>query len=367
MGLVQKPFNGDIGKPSKSRMIALVKTELEKTPGEIVLLFVTTYVVVRYRQGIKWSLLAILTSPLILFAAFVPRWRDFFTVNARLVGAKNDPNYLATFLALGLLIAAVYFLYTNSSKRWAGVAYIALFSPLFLWAYSRAAFLSVAIALVILLVLYFLEERSLVRARFAGILCGVFILFTAFSFFVLPNETQFLIYRRSIAPVFPSIELRGFMANWISEGDAGLRTAILEDAPTDTFDLSRGSLWKDALGKAAISPLGLGPAYHNWNSVGNIGRPHNTFLEVVLTAGWGGLMAFLAFLYFVARGTVRLLRRPDFTGVALAIGFIYLLLSGMFLDMFTLRWLWLIMGMIAGYTFLIGNEESQSINNPARL
>lgn len=329
--------------------------------------FVAAYTVVRYRKTLRWSLLAISVSPLVLFAAFLPQLRGFFSVSGRLIGARNDPNYLATFLALGLIIASAYFLYTRSSSRWLGIFYIIVLSPLFLWAYSRAAFLSIALALISLSVVYIISERTLKDFVFVSVLGLVFIFATTASFFILPSDSQFLIYHRSVAPVFPSEVLREFMADFISNGDVELHAIVLRNTPSDTFDISRGALWKEALGRSAVSPLGFGPAYHNWNPVGTIGRPHSLWFEVVLTAGWLGFILWLTLIFSVAKRAWQLVRLRNFTGIALATSYAYLLLNSFFLDMFTLRWLWLIMGIIVGYSFLNNNEITKSIRASADL
>lgn len=331
------------------------------------LFFLTVYIVVRYAKSVRWILSAIVFSPIVLFLAFVPRLQDFFVEDARLIGARNDPNYLATFLALGLIIAAAFFLYTRSRLKWLGVVYIVVMSPLFLWAHSRAAFLSIAVALIILSAIYVIRERSFIRIGLVGILGTIFILSNIFSFFVLPNTSQALIYRRSIANVFPSETLRGFMADFTSQGDTSLHTAVLRNIPTDTFDISRGELWRDALNKSVRSPLGFGPAYHNWSPIGDIGRPHNLFLEVVLTAGWIGFFAFLIFVGLVFLKLSKIMRGSNWVGIALGTSFVYLLLNGLFLDMLTLRWLWLIMGLIVGYAFLEGDENTESISAATHL
>ena len=44
----------------------------------------------------------------------------------------------------------------------------------------------------------------------------------------------------------------------------------------------------------------------------------------------------------------RLREIGSWTDNAIFIGLIYLLINGFFLDMLTLRWLWLLMGMVVG-------------------
>jgi len=326
-----------------------------------ILFFLSIYVVVRYKKSIKWILGAVAFSPLVLFLAFAPRWQEFFVDNARLIGARNDPNYLATFLALGLIFAAVYFLYSRPHSRWFGILYIVLFFPLFLWAHSRAAFLSIAATLIVLAIIYVVKKRSFRSLGFVGILGSVFVFAIVASFFVLPSDSQLLIYRRSIVLVSPSESLNKTVADFILDGDTKLRTVALTNISTNTFDVSRGALWRDALWKSTKSPLGFGPAYHNWNPVFGPGRPHNLWLEVALTAGWGGLVIWVVLMITIFRDLIAISRRNDFVDMALAGGFVYLLINGTFADMLTLRWMWLVMGMIVGYAFLKRNEKSERL------
>lgn len=309
-----------------------------------ILFFFTIYVINRYRDSLKLSLGAIVVAPVVLIAAFAPWWRDFFVDNARLIGAKNDPNYLATFIAMGLIISWTYFLYTNSHKKWLGIFAMSFNIPLLLWTGSRSAFLSIALAYILLLSLYLSSKFSSLKARKALTLFGILILFLIFSYFILPSDSLTSLYERA-----PSS-----------------RTTVSEFT-YDGFDYSRGRLWSEGYSKSLRAPLGFGFAYHNWNPIGDIGRPHNLWLEVALSSGWVGLSSFIIILVFVVKNILSLLKDRNFVTVSLAVGFVYLLISGLFLDMFTLRWLWLIMGMIVGYSFLKSDEKTKSISTPPNL
>jgi len=312
--------------PSWADYSSEVYLEFSRIILSFLIFLLSTYLAIFYRKSIYWIIGAIALSPVVLFSAFIPRWQSFFVENSRLIGARNDPNYLASFLAIGLIVAGAYFLYTKSNHRWFSFIYIIFMSPFFLWAHSRGAFLSLGVALIVLSFIYFFQNHAFRRIIPIGILGMVFILSITLSSFVLPS-------------------------------------AASRDITGDGFNYSRGSLWVDGVSMIAVSPLGFGPAYHNWNPVGNIGRPHNTFLEVALTSGFGGLFAWGSILYMLFFSLSKIIKRKDFIGTALTISFIYLLLNGLFLDMLTLRWFWLIAGMIVGYEFVNRNEESKSISN----
>lgn len=328
-----------------------------------VLFILTVYITSNYRKTQDLAVVAIVFSPVILYLAFSPNFRGFFTEGGRLVGANNDPNYLSTFLALGIIFAVSYFLFTKSNKRWLGVIYIIFSSPIFLWAYSRAAFLSLFFALFLLAFVRLSVGRSFKDIVMVGIV-GITLIFSMVgSFFVLPSDSQSLIYRRSIAPVLSSEKLRGFMETKASDVSNNVYAVVSTEVPTDDFSYSRGEIWRDGLNLAIASPLGFGPAYDAWSPVGRVGRAHNVYLEVALTAGWAGAAIFLFFIYKMLRRSVVLLRSADFKKIGLAVGFLYLIINSFFLDMFTLRWLWLIMGIIVSYSYLENGEASKSISN----
>lgn len=326
--------------------------------------FVSIYIVIRYKMSLYWGLLAMTVSPLVLFAAFVPKWQDFFVENARLIGAQNDPNITASFIAVGLLISSVFYLYDESRLRWLGGLYVALSMPLFLWANSRGAIFSIAVVLALLSTLYFFRGLSWRRTGAILVLFGIFVLSVPAALLVLPKDSRVSIYQGFIAPVLPSESLREFVVeNWISEGDSELRTAVLRDISIDSFSLSRGSLWSLAFEKTIKSPLGFGPAYHKWNPVERGTGAHNLWLQIPLTAGWGGFLLWLVFLGAVFREMFQIMKSESFIGTALSVGLVFLLINGIFIDIFTLRWMWLIIGMTVGYSFLKNNETAKSISN----
>ena len=138
--------------------LSSVYSELGRLFIAVLTFFVAAHVVCVNPKSLKWTLSAVVASPVVLYLAFLPKLQEFFIRDARLVGAKNDPNYLATFLALGLIIASVFFLFNKGRRRWLGIVYIFAASPLFLWANSRAALVSIFAALAAMSVLYFLKK-----------------------------------------------------------------------------------------------------------------------------------------------------------------------------------------------------------------
>ncbi|PIR98231.1 MAG: hypothetical protein COT89_00795 [Candidatus Colwellbacteria bacterium CG10_big_fil_rev_8_21_14_0_10_42_22] len=329
----------------------------------ILVFFISTYVVIRHERGLRWGLLAMLTSPLLFFAAFVPRWESFFIDNARLVGMQDDPNITASFIAISLLIASVLYLYRESHLRWLGVFHIVLVTPLFLWTNSRGSILAFVASFILLLILYLSQGFSRERTKAIFILFCLFIFSISMAFIVLPKDTQISIYERSIRPVLSNENLREIVVkDWILEGDNELYASFYKDTQIDSFDISRGDLWRQGLDNIIKSPLGFGPAYQNWNPIQHGKGAHNFWLQVPLTAGWGGFLLWIIFLGVVSRNAIKISKKKDFIGITLSIIFLFFLISGIFIDILTLKGLWFIMGMIVGYATLelSGAERSNS-------
>ena len=88
-------------------------------------------------------------------------------------------------------------------------------------------------------------------------------------------------------------------------------------------------------------------------------------MEVSLNAGWGGLLLWLLFLGVISKSAIQILKKKNFIGTVLPICFLFLLISGTFVDIFTLRWLWLIIGMVVGYSLIDDDAKTKSVSSPA--
>jgi len=341
-----------------------VYTAYASTAFSFLIFFVSIYVVVRYKKSLRWELLAMTVSPLVFFTALVPGWSDFFVKDARLIGAGNDPNITANFIAVGLMISVVLYLYEKSRLRWLGGLFILLLMPVFLWANSRGAAISIAAVLVLVSLLYVSHKPSMAKARKVAALLGILVISVPVAFAVLPPDSQAYLYERFAVPMLSNEGVCAFAGDWALGGNNGHCVTFYESISTDSFTRSRGSLWSLAFEKSLNSPLGLGPAYHKWNPVERGTGAHNLWLEVPLTAGWGGLFIWLVFLGAIFRGAFSAFNARDFVGPALSATFMFLLINGIFIDIFTLRWLWLIMGMMVGYSIIDKDEKTKSISSP---
>ena len=333
-----------------------------------IVFFVSAYTVVRNRDNLHRGLVALTLSPLVFLLAFIPKWQDFFINNARLIGAQNDPNITAIIIATGLILSSVFFLYSDSRLRLLSGLNVVFLVPLFLWADSRGANFSIALTLSLLAIFYLFKEASLqrVKAVFA-LFCIIFFSISA-AYLVLPEDTRISIYSRSVVPTFPSESLNAFvLEHWVFRGDGYKYSTFDRNVSLDNFNLSRGDLWASALERVVKSPLGFGPAYHKWSPIGRDVGAHNTWLQVPLTTGWGGFLSWTVLLYLVFRAGLRATKKETLVGVALLAEFTFLLVSIVFIDAFTLKHLWLIMGMIVGYFLSQSNAEPKSIGASSDL
>ena len=71
------------------------------------------------------------------------------------------------------------------------------------------------------------------------------------------------------------------------------------------------------------------------------------------------------FLGVVSKSAIQILKKKNFIGTVLPICFLFLLISGTFVDIFTLRWLWLIIGMVVGYSLIDDDAKTKSVSSPA--
>jgi len=282
---------------------------------------------------LRSSLVAIAVSPLILWLAIIPQLSRLFLDGGRLHGAENDPNYLASWISLALLVSIAFLLYRIGRAYWLWLVNLILILPLLFWTGSRGGVVSFVVGVVAFLIISLAQRKH--PRLFISILVIATICFAVFliSGKFLPNESQRVITARYEQNIFAS-------------------------APE-----GRPTLARQGLSLLAKSPLGLGPAYYNWRPVlitadNRIQQPHNLFLEVGLTAGWLGLSLWLVIIFFVCRDLITLIRHPNANRLALTTCFISILTTSFVLDTFTLRWLWIIFALIIIERIKMGENEN---------
>jgi O-antigen ligase len=122
-----------------------------------------------------------------------------------------------------------------------------------------------------------------------------------------------------------------------------------------TFGQDRLSLWHTGFNQFISNPIGFGPASYSWHPLKIIDNrrqgPHNTFLEVGLTGGYLGLSAWLVFLTHIGKKNYQILKnKKNEIAYILLFLFIALTINSFFINMFTLRWLWILFAFIIAYS-----------------
>ncbi len=311
-------------------------------------------------QIVKPIFAAIAASPLPLWFALILPLQPFFLQAYRLRGLGNDPNYLSAWIATGVVASTILFLWERSRVRWLWFGAAILAAPLLLWAMSRAVWFAAAFALLVAGILFIREELSWDKARLLGTVFFGLMISLAVGYLLLPVPSQSIIATRLISPFLDDEHLSRVIV--LATRGGGIAQSDVFAAGID----KKVELWSEGGRRFLKSPLGFGPAYYFWYPAGVVGvgemdkhklSVHELYLETGLVGGWLGFGAWLYFIFFLGRGATRLARTLEPQFLALAISFFMLLLSGFFFDMFTLLWLWLIMGLVAAYSILDSRGE----------
>ncbi len=322
----------------------------------------TIYLAARWPGIVRWSMTAIAISPLLLWLALLPRLQGLLLMEWRLRGAGNDPNYLATWIAIAILISLTRFLYTPSRRAW-WLVNAAVITPLVIWTGSRSAWLVLAVATLLLGAKYLFQKSSPFRLnRMVTMALALLFGFIA-GFALLPSLSKVMFVHRGLGPFLSDDSIARWTDYLMRQGVAGVvgpSSPLLPDVNLQLnrkffgYGQDRQDLWLTAARIALVSPFGYGPAYYEWRPLSMVGiqklGSHNLWLETALTGGW---LALLALFVLVAPLTWKawalFLKSREDVAVALGMAWLALLALSFFLDMLTLRWLWLLLGFIAVY------------------
>ncbi len=316
------------------------------------------HVVVTVGGGVRRWLWLIMLASLSLFPALYPGWREYFFGfdDFRLRGPGSDPNYMGSWLALGATIAAGF---CFSLRRYRALAVMGLVgsAALLIMTISRTALLAVFAGIGIVAIIAIFQRKKPHRAWLAA---GV-VIFLAIGFIsgfaLAPITTRAGITHRLIVPFLGKDAGQAVSAN-PSLSEIARNLGNFSSSVSGPED-GRLALWRRGGELFFTHPLGLGPAYYHWQPLGATadGKPlasHNLFLETALTAGWLGLIGLGGLLWFLGRQAALIYRKPD--GPTLVGCLVVLLITSLFLDTLTLRWLW----VIAGLTVVAGMEKPDS-------
>lgn len=265
---------------------------------------------------------------------------DILTLYGRAKGTFKDPNVFGPFLVLPAMFALQRVLLGNRRQQVLGIlVYGILFVGVFL-SFSRGAWGHLAASSLIVLALsYFLEANNRIKIRIMiTVLVGSVLLMVA------------LIGLLSIPAVADLLEVRTQVQNY------------------DTGESGRFGRQGYAFDLALQNPLGIGPV--EFRNLRITEEPHNVYVNVLLSYGWGG-----GALYFLLVGSTLwlgvkgLLRRSAYRPmmIPLVATFSILALESAIIDTDHWRHWFLLVGLIWGVSGAIGMEQTGEKPRPGPL
>jgi hypothetical protein len=274
---------------------------------------------------------------------------------SRLAGFLSDPNYFAN---LSIIALAFFFSVALSgdltiAKRIpAAIGTIGMMSAI--WqSGSRSGWLG-AIACIGVCSLVTIV-RSDKKMKAAGIAALFALTIVAGGFLVLGGEQKTNTFART-----------GYFVNFTNHESSASQEAIADmrnAIETREAHLDQGQdrldLWSRALPFVSANPLGYGPGYYRIANIYNAGGAqqvvHSLPLEMLLTGGVLGGLIFIALLGLCAREIMKS-REPLAMGIAGAL--VGILVSALFLDALSLRWLWVLMAIALSLNVYQGSQEA---------
>lgn len=177
----------------------------------------------------------------------------------------KDPNVYGPFLALPAMFALQRVLLGHGrAVWWNALAYLVIFVGIFV-SFSRGAWgLFAASSAVLFLFVFFLESTGRRKVRLLMFALGGLMVLGAATAVLLsiPQVAELFVHRFALTQSYDAGELGRFGRNWYT------------------------------LSVALDNPLGLGPLEYGYMRISE--QPHNTYLNVPLSYGWGG-----ALMYYV--------------------------------------------------------------------
>lgn len=207
---------------------------------------------------------------------------DVFLRFGRAKAFFNDPNVYGPFLILPAMFALQrVMLGKGRSAFWNAIAYLVIFVGVFV-SFSRGAWGHLAASsMLVFTMVFFLEASAREKVRLLLIALGGLMLLAAALAVLLsiPVVSELFTQRFSLTQSYDTGEMGRFGRIWY------------------TIDV------------ALTHPWGIGPLEYGYLRVTE--QPHNTYLNVALTYGWGGaLVYYLLVGSTLAAGTKALLRAP---------------------------------------------------------
>lgn len=258
---------------------------------------------------------------------------SIFTLYGRAKAAFNDPNVYGPFLVLPAMFALQRVLLTSGRSAFlAGLVYLVLFIGVFV-SFSRAAWGHFALSSLIVLVLCFWLEataRDKIRILIMSLMGAAMLLVALAGLLSIP----------SVSALF---EVRASSQNY------------------DSGETGRFGRQGYAFELAMDHPLGIGP--YEFHNLRIIEEPHNVYVTVLHSYGWGGGgFYYLLVLVTLWKGIAALAPPSRYRPVMIALVATYTMVvaESAIIDSDHWRHYYLLVGLIWGLATAIANEPRRA-------
>ena len=333
-------------------------------------------------------LFALSMAPIIFLPEDIVAGNYLITSPASYTLIAFQPGTVGSYLVFPIAIFFSLFLSGRWYKKLIYLSGTILLTALVLWTNSRAAWLSTFVAFLVATAIYIYWRKD----KRAILIYGLSIFFVFLSaFFILPGLARNTV----LAEIFPYPRADLHLKKDVLEKIAAARDGSSLDRiwwlslrlptqyyfeirePRINFDFyaSRGQIWLEHLREAFFYPMGLGPSYSTvlqdvktdrfagTRSFSIGAGAHNTWLQILLSAGIGGVVLSVFAIRKMAKDILVLIR-SDYavTSLWVASGFVGILVDSFFFDSLELRWFWVILGIIV---VACGNYLTPSMESDA--
>ena len=274
---------------------------------------------------------------------------------SRLAGFLSDPNYFASIsiIALALFFSVALNKNISPTKRaLAAISSIIMISAI--WqSGSRSGWLGAIACIGVCGLITIARADKKIKAAAATALFALAI--TVSGFLVLSGEQK----TNTFARTGYFLDFTNSESSASQRAIADMRNAIeTQEARLDQGQ-DRFNLWSRALPFIFVNPFGYGPGYYEITNIYNAGGAqqvvHSLPLEILLTGGALGGLIFIVLLGLCAREMIKS-REPLAIGIAGAL--VGILVSALFLDALSLRWLWVLMAIALSLNAYQGPQEA---------
>ena len=277
----------------------------------------------------------------------------------RFSGLLIDPNYFANFQIIPTLLLLFFITKDNLNIKYKIILYLGFTLSIFtiLWSSSRSGILGLLISILLLLIL-FIKFSKTTKLRMVTIVIIVILAFPL-SFMLIPKYRQIIKTQGEQEPstVNHTTINKLLIKKEIIKIEQEARIESFSNISTLTEEQGRLDIWSDAIHFILKNPIGYGPGYNQIVNIHGDGEEnrvvHNFELELLLQ---GGIVLFVLFNFLFIKLLIKIYKKPNFKNfseihvlVAIMIG---MLVSGLFLDLISQKWIWVILAFIISYNVI---------------